>query len=113
MSNVLFLNNKEKTLSIDTEEPFNRNILNSLKSILEFQSFKTSSFMLGTYKFDTNNNEANVVILAANEGDIVYDDIAYVKDDRISNEYQDEAYQKIKNLTIIKQKTIKVFFFLI
>ena len=103
MGNVVFLDRDENTLFMNTDEFFNINTLSSLRSILEFQSFKTNSFMLGCYKFITHNtDDFNMIILGANNGDIVYDDTTYVEPDKMESDFKDKTYKKIKNITIIK-----------
>ena len=100
MENVISLRRDNKSIFMDTNELFDLNTLNSLKSVLINHSFKTDSFMLGMYKYISDKE--NMSLICAYKGDILFDDSVKVNPDINYEEFKENSYQKIKNILILK-----------
>ena len=102
MGNVISLKSDNKSILIDTNELFDMDALNSLKSIVINHSFKTDSFMLGIYKYISEGN--NMCLICAYKGNILFDDSFKINPDINYDEFRDENYQKLKNLLILNRR---------
>ena len=100
MGSLITLKTDDKCILIDYNETFNNDTLNSLKSIVIKRSLSTNSFILGVYKYISNQNNTNLI--CAYKGDILFDDSFKINSDVNFEEFKEENYQKFKKLLIIK-----------